>query len=135
MANNLYNSDDRSKVRQFQYESDKLKRKLAFLLQENAHLKNRLAEVLKLNFMPGDFLETAEQFQNIFIQEDMIINLIRQDVAGMDILLARDICEDGNIIKTVIPTHKKICNELKKIETIFIDLKARFNNYLLENAL
>jgi hypothetical protein len=134
MTNSLYNSDDRSKVRQFQYESDEWKRTLAFLLQENAHLKNRLAEVLKLNFMPGDFLETAEQYQNMFIQEDVIINLILQDVAGMDKLLARDICEEGNIIKSAIPTHKKLCNELKKIETVFNDLKARFNNYLLENV-
>ena len=122
--------DTKSKIKQFQYESDAWRRVLVFLLQENAILKTRLAEVVRENNVSGDFLEIAEQYQNQFIQNDQIINFVRLDIAELDNLLTRGLHENGLVVKTIARKQKKLRKELTTLETTFNEIKIQFNNYL-----
>ena len=124
--------DTKYKIKQFQYESDAWRRVLAFLLQENAILKTRLAELVHENNVSDDFLEMAEQYQNRFIQSDQIINFVRSDVAELDKLLTINLHENGLIIKAIAGKQKKLRKELTTLETTFNEMKIQFNNYVAE---
>ena len=124
--------DTKYKIKQFQYESDAWRRMLAFLLQENAILKTRLAELVNENIVSDGFLEMAEQYQNNFIRNDQIINFVRSDIAELDKLLTRNSNENGLIIKAIARKQKKLRIELTTLETTFNDIKIQFNNYLTE---
>ncbi|MBS1622157.1 MAG: hypothetical protein JSS80_11035 [Bacteroidetes bacterium] len=117
-------------IRQFHYESDTWKRNLEFIRQENAILKNRLAEVLQN--IPGDkeVLHTAEQYQNEFICEDELIQLLKKDIAKLDTLLLREASRDGEAEKDIITRQKRLSEEVKNVISSFNRLKFDFNNYL-----
>ena len=120
------------KIKQFQYETDAWRRMLAFLLQENAILKLRLAELVNENIVTDSFLEMAEQYQNNFIRNDQTINFIRLDIAELDKLLMENLSENGLIIKAIARRQKKLRKELTTLETTFSEIKIQFNNYLTE---
>lgn len=118
------------KIRQFHHESDTWKRNLEFITQENANLKNRLAEVLQSIPADGDILNTAEYYQNEFIREDELVNFLRRDISKLDKLLVQEVYEDGEIFQNVIHQQKKLSEDMKGIISGFNRLKFDFNNYL-----
>lgn len=120
------------KLKQLQYEADTWKRLLAFMMDENVHLKNRLSEILKDKF-DKNLLEGVEAFQSSFLKEDEMIGLLRNDVAELDKLLVREIFEDGTLIKKVDAKLKHIRHNIKNAEKEFSSLKSDFNNYLSQN--
>jgi tRNA A37 N6-isopentenylltransferase MiaA len=122
------------KLKQLQYESNTWKRLLGFIMEENMHLKNRIAELLKDRF-DSNLLEEVEDFQSRFVKEDELISLLRNDVAKVDRLLVREIFEDGKIIHKVNTDLKKMRNDITMAEKEFCRLKSEFNNYLSENIL
>jgi hypothetical protein len=124
--------DTKYKIKQFRYETDAWRRMLAFLLQENAILKTRLAELVHESKISDDFLEMAEQYQNHFIQNDQVINFVRLDIAELDKLLLRNLHENGLIIKAIARKQKNLRKELTTLETTFNEIKIKFNNYLAE---
>lgn len=75
----------------------------------------------------------VEVFQNYFIKEDALVALLRNDVAELDKLLVREICEDGKIINKIDLRMKNLRNNIINVEIQFGKLKSAFNNYLLEN--
>lgn len=101
------------------------------MVEENIHLKNRIAEILKNGFSK-DKLEVVEEFQTKFIKQDDLVKLLRNEVVELDKLLVREIFEDGKILHTV---NKKLLNVRSNVilaEKDFTSLKLSFNNYLLE---
>ena len=120
------------KLKQLQYESDTWKRLLGFMMDENIHLKNRLSEVLKDKF-DKNLLVEIEGFQSNFIKKDELIGLLRNDVAGLDKLLEREIFEDGKIVNEIERRLKNLRNNIVYAEKQFGKLKLEFNNYLSEN--
>ncbi len=120
------------KLKQLRFESDTLKRLLGFMIDENVHLKNRIAEVLQDKF-DKNLLEKIEVFQSSFVNEDKLIGLLRNDVAELDKLLVREICEDGKIISEIDRRLKNLHNNIMNAEIQFGKLKSEFNSYLLEN--
>jgi hypothetical protein len=125
-------SDTQSKIRHLQYNTAAWTRALEFILQENAFLKTRLAEILKLDDTAADYLETIEHYQSSFVRNDEIINLMRRDIDNVEKLLA--ICSngDGRLAKSVLQKLKKLNGELKELEKNFNSAKIKFNNYLEE---
>lgn len=120
------------KLKQMRYETDTWKRLLAFMLDENVYLKNRLSEILKDKF--DDFLlEEVDNFQNIFIKEDELIGLLRNEVAEIDQLLKKEIAEDGQIINEIDRKLKKLRTNIITAEKQFGKLKSDFNSFLSEN--
>lgn len=121
------------RLKQLQYESDTWKRLLGFIMDENIQLKNRLSEVLRDRF-DKNLLAEVEVFQNYFIKEDALVALLRNDVAELDKLLVREICEDGKIINKIDLRMKNLRNNIMNAEIQFGKLKSEFNNYLSENV-
>jgi hypothetical protein len=122
------------KLKQLQYETETWRRLLGFMTDENIRLKNRLSEILRNEF-DKDLLEEVEIFQSNFIKQDERISLLRNEVAGMDKLLTREIFEDGIIIKKIDKKIKHIRHIIRIAEEQFAKLKSGFNNYLSKNIL
>jgi regulator of replication initiation timing len=120
------------KLRQLNRDVDSWKRTIAFMMEENIHLKNRLTEVLRDGFN-RDLLEEMEDYQNCFIQQDESIGQLKNILSETDDLLTREIFEDGSIIHEIEYKIKKLRSEMNKAEDDFSRLKQRFSNYLAEN--
>ena len=120
------------KLRQFQQECEAWKRVLYFISEENSFLKTRLAEVIRNDGVDPGFLNTAELYQNKFMQKDEIIALMRKDVSGIDKLLSQLMYLNSQD-KVATQKQKKLRREIKKLVSAFNDLKFQFNNFLAEN--
>jgi hypothetical protein len=119
------------KLKQWQYESGAWKRTLGFMMDENAHMKNRLSEVLSFRFN-HDLLEEIEDFHNRSVKTDQLIGLLRNNIAEMDKLLAREIFEDGKMILEIQTNLQKLRNNMLTAENQFGKLNTEFNSYLSE---
>ncbi len=120
------------KLKQLQFENNTWKRLLCFMMDENIHMKNRIAEILK-TAVEKNMLEEIENFQNSFIRQDDLIGLLRNDTFELDRLLVREKFEDGKIKKMIDEQLKELRNNINIAEKQFSKLKSEFNNYLLEN--
>jgi hypothetical protein len=121
------------KLKQLQYETDTWKRLLGFMQEENVHLKNRLAEVLKDKF-DNNLLEEVEVFQTNFLKEDELISFLRNEVAEIDNELLKDIFIDGKIDKKIEKKISQLRKNLTNAEKSFAKMKLSFKNYLSQNV-
>jgi hypothetical protein len=119
-------------IHQFQHETETWKRLLEFLQAENVFLKTRLGQITKED-LDNQLLEQSEYFQNQFIREDEMIGLMRHEVSEQDSWLAREVFEDGAIVKEVTRRQKRLRREIEIAEQKFNKLKFEFNNYLSEH--
>jgi hypothetical protein len=108
---------------QMLHELDTWLRTLNYIQQENIHLKNRLAEIIR-NGMDDTLLEKVEYFQNQFLNKDAITTLLRQDIAS-ERELNGDLSNKKNQKK-----HEKLRKDVDMTESEFSRLKFDFNNYL-----
>lgn len=118
-----------NKIDQLNHESDTWKRCLQFIQEENNNLKKRLSEVLQVE-SGNEFLERAEYFQNEFLTEDNMVNILRYSIKELDDLAVREIFEDGAVIKELVRKQKKLNRDMEKTENHFSRLKSEFNNFL-----
>jgi len=119
-------------LKQILYETETWKRLLAFMQDENIHLKNRLSEILREKF-DNEMLDEVEKFQNSFMKEDEMISFLKSDIAEMDKLLVREVFEDGKIVREVNRNLQKIRSNITNAEKQFSSLKSSFNSYLADN--
>ena len=117
------------KLEQLRFESDTWKRNLAFMTEENIHLKSRLSEILKKK-IDKTLLPSAEEFNSSFLKHDDLIKVLRNDISGFDQLLTREQFENGAIIKTVESQLEVIRNNIKVTEERFNTLKLNFYNQM-----
>lgn len=120
------------KLKQLLYESDTWKRLLGFMMDENIHLKNRISDILRNGF-DKNLLEEMENFQSRFIKEDQLIGLLRHEMAELEKLLAREVFEDGKILKEIDRKLRIFRNNIIAAEVQFGKLKMEFNSYLSAN--
>jgi hypothetical protein len=120
------------KILQLRHENESWKRLLNFILDENIHLKHRLAEILKYK-SDSHFLEQAEEFQSGFIKKDMLISLLRDDIADMDTCLQRKELAAGEISAEVKNRLKKLRHNIAQTERQFSKMKLDFNSYMSES--
>ena len=120
------------RLQQLQFEIDALKRLLAFMMDENVHLKNRIPEILKNSF-EHKMLGKVEIFYNRFIMEDELIGLLRNDVSELDkTLQVQKIAEDEKTIHDIAKKIRKLGFNMENTENQFMKLKADFNIFLME---
>jgi hypothetical protein len=120
---------------QLQYECDAWKRLLAFLMDENIHLKNRLSEIVKdRDGTTSLSLIEIERFQTNFLKGDELIKVLRDDISEVDKLLRKEFFEDGIIEKKIKTKFNKIRVNIPLAERQLDQLKKEFNSYLLANA-
>ena len=120
------------RLQQLHFETRSLKRLLTFMMEENVHLKNRIAEVLK-NTFENRILGKIEVFQNRFIMEDEVVGLLRNDVAELEKLLHRqEAMPNGAVIEDISKKIRKLSYNMENTEGQFMRMKAEFNNFLLD---
>jgi 2-phospho-L-lactate guanylyltransferase (CobY/MobA/RfbA family) len=120
------------KLKQLKHETDTLKRMLSFMQEENIHLKNRLSDVLREKF-DNKMLDDVEVFQNNFVKEDMVINLLKNELAETENSLQCGIIIDDRINKDFDTKIKKLRLNIDAAERDFAKITSDFNNYLSEN--
>lgn len=120
------------KLKQLQFEHDTWKRLLGFMMDENNHIKNRLADLLS-NSRENNFSEKLDRFQKKIIRQDEQIRLLHQDLVELDQMLVREIFENGNTPVKVENKLTQLRNNIIAAEIQFGNLQLSFNNYLSEN--
>ncbi len=120
-------------VADLQHESEKLKQRLASMIDDNVSLKYRLSEVLKEKF-DKKMLNEVEEYQNYFVREDELIGLLRNDIATLDKLMSAS--QTGVVEMSPIDKKlKKLRSNILSVENQFGMLKAEFVSYLIRNKL
>jgi hypothetical protein len=113
------------KLKQLWLETDTWKRLLSFIIDENIQLKNRISEVLK-DGIDTQLLEEVEKFHNRSLEGDLFIGLLRNDVAELDKLLAKEIQKDNKTIGQTETQIIKLRNNIAIAEKQFSKLKLDF---------
>lgn len=116
-----------SKSDQYRYENRTWIRLLEFFKQENAVLKNRLAEVVDA-CTDKEFLMLAEQFQNKFIIKDEFIDELRHDINIQNQEMGSEVRK--LLGDKLLKQQEKLRHEMEFFEKDFYLLKNEFNNYL-----
>ena len=121
------------KLKQLQYEIDSWKRLLGFMIEENIHLKIRLASVLKNKF-DNNLLDEVEHFYSKIIKEDDLFLLLRNEISELENLLENIIFKEDVFFKNTNRRFRRFRNNINATEKQFGILKYNFNNYLIENT-
>ncbi len=116
---------------QLEHECNTLRRLLLFLKEENIVLKNRLSEILKDSF-DKNLLEQAELFHNDFIRKDERIHLLRNDLAGLDNVLAKTINSERKSSVEIDARLSQLRNNTNIAENQFIKMQSDFNKYFYD---
>lgn len=132
MNNSLFKTDDSRevKLKQAIFEIRSLKRAIDFMMEENVHLKNRVAEILKNGFSKK-MLVTLEVFQSRFISEDQLIGLLRNELAQIEQSLHHEAFSGGESFTALCDKLKQLHKSMVATENQFIKLNADFNDFLL----
>ena len=120
------------RAEQLQTESNSWKRSLAFIVEENVRLKNRLADLLKSK-SERLMLESAENYQSRFIKTDELISLLRNEVVEFDKMLSTETGWNEKMLTLFEVKLNRIRGNVLLAENDFGKLKAGFNSYFSEN--
>jgi len=107
-------------------------RLLDFMMSENIHLKNRLSEILKEQF-DEKLLSGVEDFQNTFLKEDQLIELLRNEVAELNELFSNTLPGTGAIENEIDAKLIKLRDIMITTEREFGKIKLQFNSYISQN--
>lgn len=99
---------------------------LDYLKQENANLKNGLSKALQ-NKASRNFIEKAEEFQQMFINKDQVIDLFRHEVTALATESPLDGMNGQESEKVV-----QMQQEIEVLITCFFEMKTTFEKYLSE---
>lgn len=117
---------------QYQFENLTWGRSLDFFKQENAHLKDRLTEVVDKT-SDKSFLAQAEHFQNQFIIKDEFIDELKHDV-NEQVKLIRE-CKRKNTTNSIdfCGIQEKLREQMQYLEKDFMELRNEFYEYIVKS--
>lgn len=99
------------------------------LKQDNIIMKNRLSDVLKKE-VEHSFVEKAEFFQQLFIDKEQILDLLRHDITALEINLDKSGQDKSN--DNLFEHAQLLENELMRVVFEFNQMKILFEHFLLE---
>lgn len=117
----------------FQKEADGWKQMLDCIIKENINLKIRLAGILTERIDQQENIERAEAYQTRFIQNDVIIGLIRHDIVEFQNELA-SFTNDGCMIKEIVDRKARLQREIISLQVAINDLKHHFNESIVQQG-
>ena len=129
MLNNVHKNEKLNKADQFLQECVGWLRLLDFLKQENSFLKTRLSSVVDYE-TNREFLNEAEQYQNLFLQRDEFINEIIKDAKAHQETISKILVLEKNIDERTNKQQQKLRNEVERLERDFTKMKNDFNKEL-----
>ncbi|HWI89969.1 MAG TPA: hypothetical protein VNT20_01790 [Flavisolibacter sp.] len=112
------------------YESRQWARLIAFLLEENAFCKARLAEVVAIIGDDASFMK-AEEFNEQFLSQDSMFEFLSNELKKHNKLLDKELYIDGESLKRIMKSQRILDRNIKSAEDIFSKTKRRFTLYLL----
>lgn len=115
----------KNKYQEIRAEQSSWLKVLEELRNENVQLKNHLAEIVK-GEVSTDLLQKAELFQGLFLNKDVVIALLRHDIAKQ---ISACAVEDLNGATThVFKEQDKLRGDIAKMQQEFIVMKSDFQN-------
>lgn len=115
----------KNKYQEIRAEQSSWLKVLEELRNENVQLKNHLAEIVK-GEVSTDLLQKAELFQGLFLNKDVVIALLRHDIAKQ---ISACAVEDLNGTTThVLKEQDKLRGDIAKMQQEFIVMKSDFRN-------
>ncbi|MBP6432513.1 MAG: hypothetical protein KA319_12170 [Ferruginibacter sp.] len=126
------NKIEKSRIEHFLHEYHTWERTLDFFRTENAYLKTRLSAFLD-NDSHNNFLQTAENYQNQFLQIDELAKNLKHQVVEMEMWAEqRKNKKDKIAFAEIESKQKKVRLAIERLEVDFLKLKNEFNTYLEE---
>ena len=114
---------------QYQFENLTWGRSLDFFKQENAHLKDRLTEVVDIT-SDKNFLAQAEHFQNQFIIKDEFIDELKHDV-NEQVRMIKDYTKKNTKCSIdFCGIQEKLREQMQYLEKDFMELRNEFYEYI-----
>lgn len=129
MLNNVHKNEKTNKADQFLQECVGWLRLLDFLKQENSFLKTRLSSVVDYE-TKREFLNEAEQYQNIFLLRDEFISEIAKDARAQQETIQKILAAKKIIDEKTNRQQQKLRNEVERLERDFTKMKNDFNKEL-----
>jgi len=120
------------KMEHLRWDVEKMKRLLCFIMEENIHLKYKLAAILSRDYSKQQ-LEQLEKFHSSFIMQDKFNGMIKSHMMELNKLLDKESSLNTNQSIRSATMIEKVCTELNIAEAKAKKLKRDFNIYLLEN--
>jgi hypothetical protein len=112
----------------FEHEHNIWLRKLELIQMDIVMLKNHIAVILQ-NEINQDTLEKVESFQSSFLNNDMIIALLRRDVRQLnEYMHYHKISESENTCKIMCNKQEALRRDISKMETELLRIKTEFKN-------
>ena len=101
-------------------------------MEENIHLKNRIAEILKEEDCKR-LLPELEGFQTSFICTDSLITLLRNDVVEFEKRLETDRTSEQLINKNIAGRLQRMRRNISAAGRTFNQRQTAFNDYFSDN--
>ena len=120
------------KKRLVQQESNTWKRSVTFMIDETIYLKSRLPELLQRP-VADQALLSIESFQTRFLRQDLLIDILKHDIAEIEEIISRDIFNGDNVaIESLDSRMSHMRKLMTDAEQHFYTLKQEFNKYISE---
>lgn len=105
-------------------------KQLDFYKDELVVLNNRLSEVsVKNNSM--EERQGVEQFQNRFIREGEVIDILEHDIKLHENEIVKEVAENPlAAVKSFHEYHSDLADRMSTMEKLFADLRIEFNQFL-----
>lgn len=117
---------------QFQFENMTWSRSLDFFKQENAHLKDRLSEIVDKT-SDKHILAQAEHFQNQFIIKDEFIDELKHDINEQAKLIKDCSRKNQNGTVDFCSIQDKLREQMQYLEKDFAELRKAFYEYIIKS--
>lgn len=124
--------DMSAELDQYQFENLTWGRSLDFFKQENAHLKDRLSEVVDKT-SDKHILAQAEHFQNQFIIKDEFIDELKHDINEQAKLIKDCTRKNQNGSTDFCGIQNKLREQMQYLEKDFAELRKEFYDYIVKS--
>lgn len=98
-------------------------------IEENIRMKNKLGDILKNNYAQNHLPE-MEEFQNKFIREDEVTDLLRNDLIKFDNLSYNQVFKGEQMRESFEKSMNNLRKDIIKSEEHFDLLIASFANFV-----
>jgi len=119
-------------LKQIEKEAEHWKIILGFLQQENIVQNNKLADTFKeKKERTVNTLETAEQYQTRFLQQDETFRLMRNEIVELEKIVVSEEFNHKNHCREIEIKEKKLAREIETLQKNYNLLSAEFTVFLL----
>jgi hemerythrin superfamily protein len=102
-------------------------------MEENVLQENKIVDILKNARIEKKQIRQIEDIQTRFIAQNILINLLRDDIADLEKILVKRMFENSMLLSADHKKAEKLRSNIIKAEKKSGILKSKFDNFLSEN--